>query len=204
MRRIIFTILISALLGVSIAEASCACYTDLFVWNNGVQTHYFSGGGTLYLTCDSAHFHARTTSSQCQSWDVSLSFNGNLLDQSTSYPSTYNFQVSNSGYYHLDHWCSLTHFLLDAQITISTIGVEEEESNFPFHITPSLSSGIFKINSANKNLKQLFITDNTGRIILSSNINFSEINLTNFSPGIYFYAITDEKENIFRGRIVKE
>ncbi len=68
----------------------------------------------------------------------------------------------------------------------------------------NLSDGIFKLFSSQMNLSQLCITDCRGRMVLASTNNFSEINLSNFSSGIYFYAITDEKENVFRGRIVKE
>ncbi len=42
------------------------------------------------------------------------------------------------------------------------------------------------------------------RIVYTSENNFSEINLSNFSSGIYFYAVMDEKENVWRGRMVKE
>ncbi len=66
------------------------------------------------------------------------------------------------------------------------------------------STGIFKVSSTDKNLEQVIITDNAGRIVISCTNNFSEINLTKFSPGVYFYTLTDEKENVFRGRIVKE
>ena len=88
----------------------------------------------------------------------------------------------------------------------TTVNNPTESSIQNFSLYPDVSTGIFKIKfpSSSTILKQLRITDNAGRIVFASSNNFSEINLSNFSPGIYYYAITDEKENIYRGRIVKE
>ena len=73
-----------------------------------------------------------------------------------------------------------------------------------YYPNPSLSGGIFNLCSTRENLKQLRITNCDGQLILFSIDNFLKIDLANFPSGIYFYAITDEKENVFRGRIVKE
>lgn len=66
------------------------------------------------------------------------------------------------------------------------------------------SGGIFKINGAGQNFRQLLITDCVGKIVFVTQHNFSEIDLSRFPAGIYFYAINDEKNKVWRGRIVKE
>ncbi|MEO8088151.1 MAG: T9SS type A sorting domain-containing protein [Bacteroidota bacterium] len=87
----------------------------------------------------------------------------------------------------------------------TSINSQDGNSIHVFSLFPTISTGIFLIKKLSQNVpKQLRITDNAGHTIFTSVNNFSEIDLTNFSPGIYFYAITDEKENIFRGRILKE
>jgi hypothetical protein len=82
--------------------------------------------------------------------------------------------------------------------------VTESYGKTSAQLYPSISTGIFKIMSAGQNLKYFCITNNEGRIIHSSAKDFSEVDLTDFPSGMYFYSITDDKENVFRGRIVKE
>jgi hypothetical protein len=55
-----------------------------------------------------------------------------------------------------------------------------------------------------KKLKQLLLSDNSGRLVLSTINTFSEIDLSTFSPGIYYYTIYDEDKNAWRGKIVKQ
>lgn len=73
-----------------------------------------------------------------------------------------------------------------------------------FEIYPSLSSGIFNIKSSADHLpKKIFVTDGEGRIVYSSATNFSEINLSDFEVGIYFYAVEDESQKVYWGKIIK-
>ena len=73
-----------------------------------------------------------------------------------------------------------------------------------FKIYPSVSSTIFNIQaSADYHPKKISVVDGEGRIVYSSSTNFSEINLTYFSNGIYFYAVEDEFQKVFRGKIIK-
>lgn len=67
---------------------------------------------------------------------------------------------------------------------------------------PTASSGIYNLKSKNK-ITSIHVADYSGRLIVNIS-NPSVIDLSSFSSGIYFYDITDEKGDIFRGRIVKE
>lgn len=72
-------------------------------------------------------------------------------------------------------------------------------------IYPSVSSTFFRIKtSEDYHLKKISVTDSQGRIVYTSSTNFSEINLTRFTNGIYFYEVEDELQRVFRGKIVKD
>ncbi len=74
-----------------------------------------------------------------------------------------------------------------------------------FQIYPSVSSGMFHIKAEGEyELKKISIFDGLGRVVFASNVNASDINLNDFSNGIYLYAIEDSKDRIYRGKIVKE
>jgi hypothetical protein len=81
--------------------------------------------------------------------------------------------------------------------------VSEINNQNIFKLYPSISSGLFQIKTKEQ-LKKIVVTDGVGRIVYSSATPVSEINLSGVSDGIYFYAIEDEKERVFRGKIVKE
>jgi hypothetical protein len=82
--------------------------------------------------------------------------------------------------------------------------ISEVNSSIGVSLYPSFSTGIFKINSSAKSLRRILVSDSKGNQILCLTNNDFEIDLTNFSSGIYFYAITDEKENVWRGKVVKQ
>jgi len=81
-------------------------------------------------------------------------------------------------------------------------GVNELSNISNVFIYPSISSGLFQIKT-NEQLKKILITDGVGRIVFSSSVPVSEINFSNVADGIYFYAIEDDKEMVWRGMIVK-
>ena len=66
------------------------------------------------------------------------------------------------------------------------------------------SEGILRINPPGVILKDLTLFDSAGRIILTSNKVHTELDVARFSPGFYFYALTDEKLNSFRGKFFKD
>jgi hypothetical protein len=83
--------------------------------------------------------------------------------------------------------------------------VKDVEQKNGVTISPSISSGIFKIKNAEyRHLKKVIVTDAGGRMIYNSDNNFSEIDLTLFVSGIYFYLCEDESQNIYTGKLMKE
>jgi len=71
-------------------------------------------------------------------------------------------------------------------------------------IYPSISSEVFKIKiSENYHPTKIFVTDSQGRIVYTSSTNFSELNLSRFTDGIYFYELVDELQRVFRGKLIK-
>jgi len=85
----------------------------------------------------------------------------------------------------------------------ASTGLQNISEQRPFQIYPSTSDGIYKLQTT-QTLKQLLIFDNEGRTIIETSNVFSDINLTRFSNGIYFYAITDENEKVWRGKLLKD
>jgi hypothetical protein len=86
----------------------------------------------------------------------------------------------------------------------NTTWITKPNSLSKVSVYPNISGGIFQIRHTDKNLQSIRIVDSTGRTVLYSSVDISQIDLSDFQSGIYYYAITDEKENIFRGKIVKE
>jgi len=68
----------------------------------------------------------------------------------------------------------------------------------------SVGSSSYMINMCGRKMKQLLLSENSGRLVLSLLNGASEINLSSFSPGIYYYTIYDEDKNVWRGKIFKE
>lgn len=89
-------------------------------------------------------------------------------------------------------------------ITYTTTAISEMTSADKVGITPTLSSGIFKINDGNHHLERFAITNETGAIVYFKQHPDPEVNLSSLQSGIYFYALTDDKKNVWHGRIVKE
>jgi len=85
----------------------------------------------------------------------------------------------------------------------SSLDVRDENGINEIEVYPTVSSGLYFFRGI-KNIHSIHISDISGRFVLIASEPNSIIDLTKFSAGIYYYAITDEKENIFRGRIVKE
>ncbi len=83
------------------------------------------------------------------------------------------------------------------------MAVDNKKQNQDIRLLPSFSYGIYKIIPY-ETVTRICVVNSSGIIIYESSKSISEINIAKFPAGIYFYAITDEKENVFRGRIVKE
>lgn len=120
-----------------------------------------------------------------------------------------NFAVTDSGVYTIygqsnSGLCVNDFNTFQLVINYTTTSVTEMSSADGVSVSPTPSSGIFKINGATKNIEQLLVTDCMGRIVFITQNNFSEIDLSRFYTGVYYYVITDEKKKVWRGSIVKE
>ena len=84
--------------------------------------------------------------------------------------------------------------------SISELEQENEVSVFP---NPSLT-GIFNFRFLDKSeqVKNLYVTDVTGRIIYVLPESSNELNLSNTADGIYFYRAKTNKEKIYNGKII--
>ncbi len=118
-----------------------------------------------------------------------------------------NFFINDTGFYSFNFSTAETMIIFinlhvsRASAILSTTSISNPDL---FQIYPTLSSGIFRIKtSADYHPKKIIVTDGEGRIVYTSATNFSEINLTDFATGIYFYAVEDEWQKVYRGKIIR-
>jgi len=84
-------------------------------------------------------------------------------------------------------------------------GIFDVEQTDRVSIAPNISSGIFKIKCNDyRQLTSVVVTDGVGRIIYKMYNNFTEIDLTQFNSGIYFYVLEEKSQNIYRGKLMKK
>ena len=115
------------------------------------------------------------------------------------------FSLTDTGQYHIDYFFDMDHWIYDINVSYLLGTSIQNNSTFQtFQLLPTLSTGLLKLVPESEKMKYLQIMDGTGRIVFSAVNPFSEINLTRFSPGMYYYAIIDEKENSWRGRVIIE
>jgi hypothetical protein len=126
-------------------------------------------------------------------------------------PSTSNYTITDTGAYLITAYATLgsgcTSLVgsgmiihVGYAIAAGVFAIADSE----LQVYPSVSSGIFHIRSSeNFHPTLISVTDEEGKIIYTSFTAFSEINLSHFTEGIYFYAIENESHRIFRGRIIK-
>jgi hypothetical protein len=132
-----------------------------------------------------------------------LLVNGTDTIMSGLMPSTpYYLTLTDAGHYFLHYHSTSADWTWEFDVSYSSTGLQNI-SEQPFQIYPSGSEGTFRIQSA-KTLKHLLVFNNAGRTIIETSNVFSDINLTRFSNGIYFYAITDENERVWRGKLLRD
>lgn len=89
----------------------------------------------------------------------------------------------------------------DVSINMGTVGISESATNiFALNIYPNPSSGIFKIESGNIKNFNLKVFNLLGKEIMQQQTN-NEIDLSNFSKGIYFVKIY-ESTKIYTKKII--
>ncbi len=186
-------------------ESKCPWNVQITVYNDGFQVMQFDKNDPCPYAVqispgDSVKFFAHGDI-DCTNHMLMI-HNGDTLFNAGLGNSTYNFIAFDTGHYHMNYFFNAFYHIFDTYVTYYTLNEIQNPLSKPLLIYPASQSGIFKIESP-YNLKQLLITDASGRMIIKTK-QFSEINLCRFSQGIYFYAIIDEKENVWRGKIVKQ
>lgn len=211
MRRKFYLLLILILPQVSL-QAKCYFKAGVRIYNNGIPTHYdrYDAGipiDAFIASGDSVKFYAEMDDMCAGPGFVTLFFNGDTIyyGQTGNGHPPYSLTVFDTGYYKMDAWLNGNHLIFELTLGyfIGT-GIQNDQVPPSFQITTSISSGIFKVSSSESILKQILVADSRGYMVIQATKNFSVIDLTNFSSGIYFYAITDEKQNVWRGKIMKQ
>ncbi|MEO8086837.1 MAG: T9SS type A sorting domain-containing protein [Bacteroidota bacterium] len=188
--------------------AKCGWDISIRVYNDGVIVNQFNRNSSspfyaTMATSDSVGIYAYGSYS-C--WDIFLFihnsdtiFNAGLWNQSFSQT------FYDTGHYYFKYQNSdmITFFMIyDLYVSASVqTGFEEPFRSVPLSVFPVDASGMFSIKSADK-IKQIIISDIAGRVYpIDSYSNVSQIDLSRFSSGIYFYCIIDEQEKVWRGKV---
>ena len=176
----------------------------------GCHHQYAIVGDTLYNPGDSINTTFRVLeygdcvpSGNCTFTDFQWYRNGTALAGETNYQ----YMAADTGLYQVYYIsdCSgseSTSFHIGYYGGFTQINEPDTKKNSPFIYADG--SSIFRINMAGKKLRQLIVSENSGRLVLSISNPVSEINLGDFAPGIYYYTIYDEEKNFWRGKIVNE
>jgi len=175
---------------------------------------------TLVNPGDTIEFHVgMTTSGGCiypQNGMCNVTFiqwerNGIIVDSCNWFGYCHYYIITDTGSYVIGAWgesCggSLSPFFLYLNVHYNPVvtNLSEINNENAFYISPSFSSGVYEIKSTGRQLKKIQVTDTMGRSVYLSNEPITEINLTNYSDGVYLYIVQDDKQNIFRGKIVKQ
>jgi len=190
-------------------SATCSCVVMLRVYNDGIYTQYFAGIGQLtdvfIQPGDSLNFFVGS-GQYCVSNDLVFAYNGDtLFDGQAGDPDpSYSYTAYDTGHYYMRYYFYFVPHIFDFNVHYSNAtGIKNIINDQSVSIFPTVSSGLFKIKSEKK-LKHLHVLDYSGRKVLETDHEFSEIDLSRFSPGIYFYLVTDEKQYCWRGKMIKE
>ena len=191
---------------VSFSAGKCGCHNYLKVYLNGVPTNYNAAWTPqpIYVSiglADSICYFAMGDQSMCFPNAVTILDNQNLLILGSS-ANGFNYTFSDTGHYQLEHFCNGTYYRYDVYVSHNTSTSVSELVETQFQIYPAGVQGIFKIDLHGNSLHQLLVWDCTGRMVIAAE-NVSEIDLSASAPGMYLYAITDEKENTWRGKVIK-
>ncbi len=87
----------------------------------------------------------------------------------------------------------------------STVGIEENVISNDIIIYPNpFTNKIVLSNFSNLIIKQVFIYDNLGKLIISANGGTNEINMDNLNTGLYFIKITLSDNSTVTRKLIKE
>ena len=91
------------------------------------------------------------------------------------------------------------------KITLSTVGIAEDNLENNLTIYPNPNSGNFTVNFPSEGAVQMRVINILGDVIYTEqfkNFTTKEINLSNAPAGIYFITLTSDKETITKKTIV--
>ena len=84
------------------------------------------------------------------------------------------------------------------------LGTEQVNEVNKFTVFPNpTNNNIYIQNTSNENIEKITVTDVTGKIVFSTNDNFSEINMQSFESGVYILSVTLENK-IYNYKIIKK
>jgi len=188
------------------AIAKCPWELNVRVYNNGSQVFCYDNLYTSYiqaliLPTDSViiELDAIFGGSSCSNYIIIMRNSDTLTEL---YTEELNYKLSDTGSYNIWFYNNGTTGFWNRTFEIAyfqSTGINSIAEDADLQFYPSYSTGIFKIKH-DQPLKNIFITDNAGRVVFETMNNFSEINLTKFSSGIYYYTITDENNKVWRGK----
>lgn len=184
------------------ASAKCSWSIYINVYNDGIIVADYNKLSPLNLQANISPFDSVLISGwgdyDCSPY-IEITHNGDTI----SFLDYYSFGVvlTDAGHYHLHfHNSNAVLWNRDLEIIYVTTDVQaiQNESKVQFYKT---ESNVYKIESASR-LKHILVSDNAGRIVYESR-SVSELNLNAFSSGVYIYAIIDENEKVWRGKLIR-
>ena len=91
---------------------------------------------------------------------------------------------------------------LDIRLVKST-GLQDFEKKFKIYPNPAKDNLLISLEEFTEKQVTLSIYDSRGKLLITENIeSFSEVNVSNFSKGVYFITIGSDSE-IFTSKFVK-
>ena len=82
-------------------------------------------------------------------------------------------------------------------IIAASVGVNELSKNITsLSVYPNPGNSTVNFNiAANEEVKSISITDISGRVVFASNENITSVNVSSFANGIYYLAVSTNKQN---------
>jgi hypothetical protein len=68
----------------------------------------------------------------------------------------------------------------------------------------SISNATFHFNYSREQIKELALTDISGRNILFRRESFEELNISFLTSGLYFYSVQTKSGKLFNGKLIRQ
>lgn len=186
--------------------SKCDGHALLYVYNDSVLVSNFVGPNTQFPIASIAPgdwVEMKLAGDLCNSSAVVTNNSVTILSGSLPYMPYY-LTLTDTGHYYIHFVSSTADWTWEFTVSYYTsTGVNTMSEVRPFLLSRSASGSIYSLQSIVR-LKNLIVVDSEGRKVIGKADHFSEINLAEFPDGIYFYAITDENEKVWRGKMLKQ